>query len=115
MAAVLREILQLDTMFYAVNPSSSSIQLNKINSKGQADLAALAAATGGTVFVSDQAMDLDDIFDRIAAELRSQYLLSYYSLSSDTVSTFHSIDVTLPNRPDLKTRARLGYRTDLKK
>jgi Ca-activated chloride channel family protein len=115
MAEALQEMLQLDTMFYAVNPSSSSIQLNKINSKGQQDLTTLAAATGGTVFISDQATDLDDIFDRIAAELRAQYLLSYYSLSSDTISAYHSIEVTLPNRLDLKIRARLGYRTDPKK
>ena len=101
-------------MFYAVNPSGASIRLNRINSKGQEDLAVLAAATGGTVFVSDQTTDLDNIFDRIATELRAQYLLSYYALSSDTAGAFHSIDVSLPNQPDLKIRARLGYRTDPK-
>jgi Ca-activated chloride channel homolog len=115
MAEVLQELLQLDTMLYAINPSSGSILLNRINAKGQKDLTALAAATGGTVFVSDQAMGLDGIFDKIAAELRAQYLLSYYALASDTVGTFHSIEVTLPNQPDLKIRARLGYRTTPKK
>jgi Ca-activated chloride channel family protein len=115
MAEVLQELQQLDTMFYAVNPSGASIQLNKVNSRGQQDLAALATATGGTVFVSDQAGDLDAIFDRVVAELRTQYLLGYYSLASDVASTFHSIEVTLPDRPDLKIRARLGYRTDPKK
>lgn len=109
MAVTLRETQQLDTIFYAINPSGASVRLNKINAKGQEDLSTLAAATGGTSFVSGQSADLDDVFDRIATELRAQYLLSYYAPNSRSDGKFHSIRVSLPNRPELEIRARLGY------
>lgn len=114
MAAALQETQRLDTIFYAINPSGASVRLNAINAKGQEDLAALAAATGGTAFVSDQSSNLDGIFDLIATELRAQYLLSYYSPRTHTDGRFHSIEVSLPHHPDLRIRARQGYLASLR-
>lgn len=105
----LKEIQHSDTIFYAINPSGASVRLNAINKKGQEHLSALASATGGTAFVSDQSEDLDGIFERIATELRAQYLLSYYSPNNLPDGKFLPIEVSLPQKPSLRIRARQGY------
>jgi len=98
-----------NTVVYSINPSGPSIRLNEISRIGQKCLLSLAGKTGGTAFVSNRASDLDDIYDRIAFELRAQYLLSYYSSNTHADGSYRSISVTLPEKPDLNVRARLGY------
>jgi Ca-activated chloride channel family protein len=105
----LREIQHSDTVFYSINPSGPSLRLNEISRKGQSDLASLAKETGGNAFVSDNTNDLDEIFNRIAVELRAQYLLSYYSTNSQPDGKFRQISVSIPNRPSLRIRTRRGY------
>jgi Ca-activated chloride channel homolog len=105
----LQEVQHSDTIFYSINPSGASIRLNEISRKGQADLASLAKETGGNAFVSDNTAGLDEIFGRIAVELRAQYLLSYYSTNSQPDGKFRQISVSIPKRPDLRIRTRRGY------
>jgi Ca-activated chloride channel family protein len=105
----LQEVQRADTIFYSINPGGNSIRLNEISIKGQQDLVSLASETGGTAFVSDEATDLDEIFGRIATELRAQYLLSYYSSNPHLDGQFRHIVVSIPNRPELRIRARQGY------
>ncbi len=69
---------------------------------------AVADSTGGNAFVPDGEKDLERVFNEIAAELRGQYLLQYYS-NSQTGGQFRSIKVTLPSRPEPRVRARQGY------
>jgi len=105
----LREVQRSDTIFYSINPGGNSIRLNEISLKGQQDLTSLAHETGGTAFVSDQTGDLDEIFGRIATELRAQYLLSYYSSNPRFDGKFRRIAVSIPKRPELRVRSRQGY------
>ena len=105
----LMEVQRSDTIFYSINPGGNSIRLNEISLKGQQDLAALANETGGSAFVSDESSDLDEIFGRIATELRAQYLLSYYSSNPRLDGKFRSIRVSIPKRLELRVRARQGY------
>ena len=46
---------------------------------------------------------------RIAAEIRSQYLLQYYSNNESANRTFRRIAVSTPPRPELRVRTREGY------
>jgi Ca-activated chloride channel homolog len=105
----LRAIQQSDTIFYSINPGGNSIRLNEMSLKGQQDLLLLANETGGTAFVSDHTSDLEEIFGRIANELRAQYLLSYYSSNPRLDGKFRRIVVSTPQRSDLRVRARQGY------
>lgn len=105
----LSAVRHSNIVVYSINPSGTSIRLNEISIRGQKWLAALAGKTGGTAFVSNQTPDLDDIYDRIAFELRAQYLLSYYSSNTHTDGAFRSITVSLPGKPGLRVRARQGY------
>ena len=109
LADALRALQRSNTLFYSINPGGHSIRLNEISLKGQRDMTSLAGETGGTAFVSDSAGDLDEIFSRIANELRAQYLLSYYSSNPRLNGEFRRISVSIPERPDLRVRARQGY------
>ena len=109
LSMALSEIQRRNAVFYAINPSGASIRLNRININGQENLEELAKATGGDVFVSDNTGDLEDIFGKIELELRAQYLLHYYSLSSNMDGKFHQIGVAIPKQPELIIRARPGF------
>jgi Ca-activated chloride channel family protein len=109
LADALREIQHSNSVFYSINPGGNSIRLNDISLKGQQNLVALASQTGGTAYISSDISDLDRIFGRIAAELRAQYLLCYYSSNPRVNGEFRQIEVSVPGRPDLRIHARRGY------
>jgi Ca-activated chloride channel family protein len=106
---VQRELQKADTTFYSINPSSPSIRLNVISQRAQEGMAELATSTGGNSFVPEKLEDLDAVFRQITAELRSQYLLQYYSKSEAPNGTYLPIAVQVPKRSDVKIRARQGY------
>ena len=106
---VQRELQKGDATFYSINPSGPGLHLNVISQIAQDGMEQLAVSTGGNSFVPEKLEDLDSVFSRIAAELRSQYLLQYYSKSEAPGGTYLSIAVRLPKRTDVKIRARQGY------
>src|SRR5437867_6003172 len=105
----LREIQRADCLFYSLNPSGTSIRLNKISLKGQEAMETLASQSGGAAFLPDKLGELTAIFARITNELRAQYLLGYYASEQRRDGKFRRITVRIPNRPDLRVRARQGY------
>jgi len=105
---VLHEIQHADCIMYAINPAGPSIMLNNISTEGQRALQSLAGETGGTTFLPDGSQELEVIFDRIAGELSTQYLLEYYS-DRRADGSFRKIDVRVPGRSGLRIRSRQGY------
>ncbi len=110
-AEVQRELQRTDAIFYSLNPSGESLRLNVISTRAQQGMQQFAAATGGAAFTPERETDLDVIFRQIANELRSQYLLQYYSQNASPNGTFLSIKVRTTSRADLRIRARQGYYT----
>ncbi len=108
-SATLSAVLRADAIFYSINPSGPGIQLDALSTRGQSEMQTLASATGGAAFVPSAPENLDQIFQQIAVELRSQYLLEYYGKSSVPNGTFLHIKVKVPGRPELRIRARQGY------
>lgn len=108
-AEVLPQVQRGDIVFYSINPNGRSLWLNRISVRGQRGMEQIATATGGASFIFDNPQQLDAIFRRIAAELRAQYLLQYYSNSDAPAGRFLSITVRAPRRPTLRIRARQGY------
>ena len=106
---VQRSVQQADAAFYSINPGGPSIHLNEISTRAQNALESIAQSTGGTAFVPDAEKDLERVFNEVAAELRGQYLLQYYSNSQTSGGQFRRIAVTLPAHPELRVRARQGY------
>jgi VWFA-related protein len=123
---VLRGLQNADTVFYSINPAGSSYQLNKMSVFGQENMQTFANDTGGTAFLPKfQPIDtkdgyqnginsransatLDRIFRQIGNELRSQYLLQYYSESEFPANKFVRLQVSVPNKA-ASVRSRQGY------
>jgi Ca-activated chloride channel family protein len=79
------------------------------NTGGENALKALASNTGGATFVQLGTEDLDDAFDQILRNLRTQYLLGYYPPElPETNETFRFIEVAV-NRSNVTVLARKGY------
>ncbi|CAN5506901.1 hypothetical protein BH10ACI2_BH10ACI2_20380 [soil metagenome] len=124
---VLRSLQNADTVFYAINPAGSSFQLNQISVYGQENMKEFADETGGTAFlpkfqpidtkdgyqngnnVRANAEVLDRIFRQLANELRSQYLIQYYSEAEFPLNKFVKLDVGMPTRAGVRVRSRQGY------
>ncbi len=106
---VQKAVQQVDAAFYSVNPGGQSVHLNLISTRSQNAMRSIAESTGGTAFVPDSELDLERVFSEVAAELRGQYLLQYYSNSQTTGVQFRSIKVAVPTHPDFRVRARQGY------
>jgi VWFA-related protein len=64
--------------------------------------------TGGRMIVVNSEKHLQEAFDQISEELRSQYTVGYYPSNSAHDGKFRKIKVDLANR-DLKVLARKGY------
>jgi len=109
MTEVQREVQRADVVFYAINPSGSGLALNSRGTRAQNAMQTLADSTGGSAFAPAKAEELEAIFSRIAAELRAQYLIQYYSNSDAPAGKFLKIKVNTPARADARVRARQGY------
>jgi len=71
-------------------------------------LETLAEKSGGRMLRADTLASLPDAFGKIAAELRTQYLLGYYPLNKERDERYRKIKVTAA-RKDVVIRARPGY------
>jgi len=69
----------------------------------------LTSQTGGAVYLPKTVAELDVAFDQIAADLAQQYVLSYYPSGENRDGKFHSLELRLKNRKDVRIRSRRGY------
>ena len=118
LAQALAEVQKSDAMVYAVHSTGVAPSVNVQDLGGEFVLKAMAEDTGGRSFFppiykeqEKEARDLDDIYRRIAAEVRAQYVLTYYSRAESRDGRFRSIRVEL-KRAGLQVRARRGYYSD---
>ena len=103
------EVQRSEITFYSINPSGQSLKLNARATRAEDGLERIANATGGAAFVPRDEAELPAIFNRIASEIRSQYLLQYYSNNESANRTFRRISVSTPQRAELRVRTREGY------
>jgi Ca-activated chloride channel family protein len=104
----LRATHAIDAVIYAmiVMPIKSDAGRN---TGGENALKALAGNTGGATFVQLGVENLDEAFDQILRNLRTQYLLGYYPPPlPESNETFRPIEVRVA-RPDVTVLARKGY------
>ena len=76
---------------------------------GDSYLKSLADHSGGQLYRADTLALLPQAFAAIAAELRTQYTLGYYSTNRNHDGTYRKIQVK-STRKDIAVRARPGYR-----
>ena len=111
---VQREVQRAEITFYSINPSGQTMHLNVRTARAEQGMERVAEATGGTAFIPSKLEDLNAMFNQIASELRSQYLLQYYSNNDNQGSKFLRIKVSVPTQPGFRVRARQGYYPKLK-
>jgi VWFA-related protein len=78
---------------------------------GKKVLERLSNATGGEMFQVSKKMSVDDIYAKIAEQLRNQYSLGYVPDRAEPGAGFHKIALTTKNK-DLVVQAREGYYSD---
>jgi Ca-activated chloride channel family protein len=82
------------------------------NIGGENALTTLAAGTGGRNFSPTLGSELDEAFQEILRDLRTQYLVGYYPKGiPPSKDRFHRVRVTV-NRPNLRVLTRTGYYGD---
>lgn len=108
----LRRLLkETDVLIYAIGiiePGSA----NGLDVGGRAILDELAAVSGGRAFFPDTAAEMNEIFERIAIELRHQYSIAYRPKNFTNDGKWHKIKVKVtPPRglPHLFVRSKEGY------
>lgn len=124
---ILRDLQNADMVFYSVNPAGSSIKLNKIILRGQQGLQKFADETGGTAFLPQILQNnpreplqgaenlkkneeaLEKIFRQIAAELRAQYLLQFYTEANFPNGKYVRLKATVKDKLNLRVKSRQGY------
>jgi Ca-activated chloride channel homolog len=104
-----REVQRAEVTFYSINPSGQTMRLNARTARAELGMERIAAATGGASFVPARDEELTPIFNRIASEIRSQYLLQYYSNNQTGSRGYRRITAISPTHPELRVRAREGY------
>jgi VWFA-related protein len=77
-------------------------------SEGRGILERISRETGGGFFTVSKKQSIDQVFDAIQDELRSQYDLGYVSDVPVEISEFRRIQLSV-NRPGLKVQARDRY------
>jgi Ca-activated chloride channel family protein len=108
----LRRLMkETDVLIYAIGiiePGSP----NGLDVGGRAILDELAAVSGGRAFFPDTAAEMNEIFERIAIELRHQYAIAYRPKNFTNDGRWHKIKVKVtPPRglPHLFVRSKEGY------
>jgi hypothetical protein len=87
---------------------SISGMLDQLYSTADSYLKNLVDKSGGKLLRADVVSSLPDAFAKIAAELRTQYLIGYYPLKKERDDKYRRIKVT-SKRKDVLIRSRPGY------
>jgi len=108
----LRRVLkETDVLIYAIGITDTG-NPNGLDVVGQTILDELASVTGGHAFFPDTAAEMNEIFERIAIELRHQYSIGYKPKNFVNNGKWHKVKVKVqPPRglPRLFVRTKDGY------
>ena len=115
LAQALTEVQKSDAIVYGVHSTGVAPSASVQDLAGEFALKAMCEDTGGRAFFppifedqKKEARDLDEIYKRLAAEVRAQFVLTYYSKGENRGPGFRAIRVDV-KRPGLQVRARRGY------
>ena len=109
---VKRLMKESDVVTYAVGIQDRGDVSSQLGMQGQAFLDELASVTGGRAFYPNTAVEMDEIFERIALELRHQYSVGYTPPDFSPDGKWRKVKVRVkPPRglPRLTVRSREGY------
>jgi len=109
---VRRLMKETDVVTYAIGIMDGGDSVSALGLQGQAYLDEISAVTGGTAFYPRTDVEMDEIFERIALELRHQYSIGYTPKDFQPDGKWRKVKVKVkPPRglPRLTVRGRDGY------
>ena len=109
---VRRLMKETDVVTYSIGIMEGPETGTALGMQGQAYLDEISAVTGGTSFYPRSDVEMDEIFERIALELRHQYSLGYTPTDFQANGKWRKVKVKVkPPRglPRLIVRSREGY------
>lgn len=109
---VRRLIKESDVVTYSIGIMDRSDSSSSLGMQGQAFLDELSSVTGGKSFYPRTDIEMDEIFERIALELRNQYSIGYVPKDFQPDGKWRKVKVKIkPPRglPRLTVRSREGY------
>ena len=96
------------TVIYPIGLGLDAPRMAPRQASGEFGLRRLAQETGGRLFLPQRAEDLSNVYEQIADELTSQYVLGYRPTNGRRDGTWRAITVRV-NRPGSVVRTRPGY------
>jgi Ca-activated chloride channel family protein len=109
---VRRELKESDVSVYAIGILGGGDASSSEGVTGQSYLEELAGVTGGRAFFPQTNIEMDEIFERIALELRHQYSIGYRPANFNNDGKWRKLKVKVkPPRglPRLFVRTKEGY------
>lgn len=109
---VRRLMKEADVVTYSVGIMSRGDTMSGAGMQGQSFLDEISSVTGGKSFYPDTDVEMDEIFERIALELRHQYSIGYTPKDFAPDGKWRRVKVKVkPPRglPRLTVRSREGY------
>lgn len=109
---VRRLMKESDVVTYAVGIMDRGDSGSSLGMQGQAFLDEIASVSGGKAFYPSTDIEMDEIFERIALELRHQYSVGYIPKDFQPDGKWRKVKVKVkPPRglPRLTVRGREGY------
>ncbi len=109
---VRRLLKESDVVLYSIGILGGYDPGSSLGLEGQGILDELSAVSGGKAFFPNSAPEMDEIFEKIALELRHQYSIGYRPNNFTNDGKWHKVKVRVtPPRglPRLFVRSREGY------
>ena len=112
-ADLKRAAAEMNSMIYAIHlrsretPISRRGPTNGWDLRAQQQLEELVEVSGGRLFPARSIRALDPVYERVAAELRSVYTISYYPKNQDFEGSWRNVEVRV-RRANARVRTRPG-------
>ncbi|HLJ40663.1 MAG TPA: VWA domain-containing protein [Candidatus Acidoferrales bacterium] len=90
-----RAAIQSEALLYTILIRPVKTESGR-NTAGEHAIETIIDSTGGAMYYPDELSQLNDMFEKISRELRTQYLLSYYPTPKSKPGTYSSIELEVP-------------------
>ena len=86
-------------------------QSSSARDRARSTLQVIAETTGGQAFFPSSVKELDQMYEKVLAEIRAQYTMGYLSTNEKSDGAWRKIEIKMASKDgrDLRLRSRKGY------
>ena len=86
-------------------------QSSSARERARSTLQVIAETTGGQAFFPSSVKELDQMYEKVLAEIRAQYTMGYLSANEKSDGAWRKIEIRMASKDsrDLRLRSRKGY------